>query len=249
MYNKTQLHPEQAFERHVFHRDMFAHFLRWTYVLKIANIGMNILDFGCGSGNLAEVLYRNRYKAKEYLGLDIRQKTIKSSKEKFKDIEWIDFLTVDLVKDKTNFKPKDGTDWDIISCFEVIEHIGKENVNKFLNNIWNLASSNTILLISTPCYDKKIGAAKNHIINGVVCELTYDEMHDTLIRNGFVIDEVFGTFASQKDYKLKMNNWQMEMFNNLSKYYDINLISNIMAPLFPMESRNCLWRCKKNDKV
>ena len=34
-YNKTQLHPEQIFEKHIFHRDQFAHYLRWNYILKI----------------------------------------------------------------------------------------------------------------------------------------------------------------------------------------------------------------------
>ena len=63
-YNITQLSPDVTFEKHVFHRDQFAHYLRWTHVLKRAKIGMNILDFGCGTGNLAEVLYRNRYKGR-----------------------------------------------------------------------------------------------------------------------------------------------------------------------------------------
>ena len=62
-YNTTQLNPETTFERHVFHRDQFAHYLRWSHILKIAKIGMNILDVGCGSGNLLEVFYRNKRKS------------------------------------------------------------------------------------------------------------------------------------------------------------------------------------------
>ena len=43
-----------------------------------------------------------------------------------------------------------------------------------------------------------------------------------------------------------MNEWQQKMFEELSRYYDANLISNIMAPLFPELSRNALWvlRCR-----
>ena len=51
-YNLTQLNPDINFEKHVYHRDMFAHYLRWTHVLKRLKIGMNILDFGCGGGFL-----------------------------------------------------------------------------------------------------------------------------------------------------------------------------------------------------
>ena len=59
-YNTTDLRPDQAFERHVFHRDQFAHYLRWTHILKEAKIGESIVDFGCGAANLLEVLYRNK---------------------------------------------------------------------------------------------------------------------------------------------------------------------------------------------
>jgi hypothetical protein len=69
-YNTTDLDPETTFERHVFHRDQFAHYLRWTHILKVAKIGEKIVDFGCGKGNLLEVLYRNRFKSgKELTGI------------------------------------------------------------------------------------------------------------------------------------------------------------------------------------
>lgn len=74
VYNTTDLRPDQAFERHVFHRDQFAHYLRWTHILKEAKIGESIVDFGCGAANLLEVLYRNKFKQKEYIGIDIREK-------------------------------------------------------------------------------------------------------------------------------------------------------------------------------
>lgn len=46
-YNTTDLDPTTSFERHVFHRDQFAHYLRWTHILKEAKIGETIVDFGC----------------------------------------------------------------------------------------------------------------------------------------------------------------------------------------------------------
>ena len=38
-----------------------------------------------------------------------------------------------------------------------------------------------------------------------------------------------------------MNDWQKNMFEELGKYYDTNLMSVLMAPMFPEQSRNCLW--------
>ncbi|KKL19881.1 hypothetical protein LCGC14_2461040 [marine sediment metagenome] len=240
MYNKTQLHPEHAFEKHVFHRDMFAHYLRWTHVLKRAKIGMKILDFGCGNGNLLEVLWRNRYKGKLYIGIDIRSKTIFNNSDKFKNVEWASFVCDDLVNPISNF----GNDWDIITSFEVLEHIGKQNADKFLQNISNCANDNTIILLSTPNYDEDIGAASNHVIDGQVCEFTHSELQNLLVKY-FTIEEKYGTFASIKDYYNELNDWQLEMYNTLSAYYDSNLLSVIMAPMFPEKSRNCLWVLKK----
>lgn len=239
MYNKTQLYPEIAFKKHVFHRDMFAHYLRWTHVLKIAKIGMKVLDFGCGSGNLLEVLWRNMYKCERYLGLDIRPQSIKNTQEKFKQVSWAEFKSVDLCGEMDKLG-----DWDMITCFEVIEHIGKQNVDKFLQNIKKQMGEKTVLLLSTPNYNEKVGAAKNHMIDGEVGELSYDELGEALTGNGLYVEKTYGTFASQKDYKDKMSLAEQEVFSNLSQYYDNNILSVLFAPLFPVQSRNVLWKCK-----
>lgn len=239
-YNKTQLDPASTFERHVYHRDQFAHYLRWTHVLKIAKIGMNILDYGCGTKlNLAEVLYRNKFKCKQYLGLDVR----KARADKLLEKDWIDFEQCDLVSEDVETKYSQHHDWDMITSFEVIEHIGKENVDRFLLNIQHCMNDDTIFLLSTPVYDERVGAAKNHIIDGVVQEYGYDELKK-ILEKYFKIKNVWGTFASQKDYKKIMTYEEKELFDRLSTYYESSLVSVIMAPLFSKYSRNCLWRLK-----
>lgn len=238
MYNKTQLNPDTAFERHVFHRDMFAHFLRWTYVLRLAKIGMKILDVGCGSGNLYEVFYRNRY-SPIFTGVDIRKQTIEKNRLKFPKALWYD---LDIVN---NSLPQGN--WDIITSFEVMEHISKHNGLKFINNIANICNEKTIVLISTPCFNGT--AADNHTYDGgdgrgvQPQEFTYNEVKE-LLEKRFTIIENYGTFASLTDYKHLLNDWQQKMFNHLINYYDSNLLSVIMAPFFPTQSRNCLWKCK-----
>lgn len=240
-YNITQLHPETAFEKHVFYRDMFAHYLRWSHVLKLAEIGQKVLDVGCGSGNIYEVFYRNRFNPGRFVGLDIRKQTIEQNKTKFPKAEW---QAVDIVKEAL---PND--DWDIITSFETLEHVGKQNVATVLDNIKQVAKPNTTILISTPCYDEKVGAADNHTYDsgdgrGVQPqELTYQELK-ALLEERFEIVKVYGTFASIKDYKHLLTGWQLEMFNHLKGYFDTNILSNVMAPFFPEQSRNCLWVLK-----
>jgi 2-polyprenyl-3-methyl-5-hydroxy-6-metoxy-1,4-benzoquinol methylase len=240
-YNTTQLNPDTTFEKHVFHRDQFAHYLRWTHVLREANIGSKVLDFGCGNANLYEVFYRNRYSPKRYLGLDIRKQTIEKNRKKFPKAE---FEAEDLVGEFDY-----GQDWDFITSFEVAEHVQKKNVPKFLDNIRKHCNPKTTVLLSTPCYDERVGAADNHIYAGGPQELTYNELK-SLIEERFQIVKVFGTFASQKDYKPLLNDWQKRMYDGLTEYYDSNLVSVMMAPFFPEQSRNCLWKFRlKNTKT
>jgi len=241
-YNVTELSVYPVIERGISHRDWWAHALRYNHVLNIAKIGMNIMDFGSGKGELFETFYRNRYSPKRFLGLDIRKSAIDFNKEKFPKAEWIE---EDLVKMETNY----GKYWDIITSFEVIEHISKHNAQKFLNNIKRHCNENTIVLISTPCYDEKTGAADNHTYDGgdgrgkAVQEFTYEEMEE-LLQNNFEIIDKFGTFASQKDYKKHMSTEEDFVWNQLNKYYDSNLMSVIFAPLYPEYSRNVIWKLK-----
>ena len=239
-YNCTELNPSKNFERHVYHRDQFAHYLRWTYALNLLRRNMNVLDFGCGSGQLLEVIYRNRLKAAEYTGYDIRKRTINNNNKTYEKLDWANFKQVDLCN--PDLEPT-HCQYDLICSFEVAEHIGKHNIDTFLRNIVKHMNKDTILLLSTPCFDARVGAAKNHIIDGEVGEFGYEELKHILVKY-FTIEEHFGTFASQRDYKPEMNEHQLKMFNQLNKYYDANLVSILFAPLFPHKSRNCIWRLR-----
>jgi len=240
IYNKTQLTPQQEFERHIYHRDQFAHYLRWSHVLKVAKIGQKILDFGCGSGEMLELFYRNKFRPKRYLGLDIRQQTIKENQEKFAKLDFAEFRQADLCQSELDL----GEDFDIITCFEVMEHIGHANADKFLENIWYHCGKDTRVYLSTPNYDPKVGAAKNHLLgpDKEIGEWDHFELQEKLSEY-FDIEAKYGTFASMKDYKEEIvGDWRQQMFDALKEYYDTNLISVIMAPLIkPEHARNCLW--------
>ena len=246
-YNVTDLDPQTSFERHVYHRDQFAHYLRWTHIVREAKIGEVIADFGCGRGSLLEVFYRNKFKCKKYVGLDIRKKTIENNKEKFAVVDWAEFHAVDLVLDPFDFK---GIKADKVCSFEVAEHIGKQNIDKFLENFRDCGNDNATYYLSTPNYDEKVGAAGNHTYDsgdgrGVAPqEFAHKELQDHLEKY-FVIEKKFGTFASQTHYKNLLNDWQQKMFEGLKEYYDSNLVANIMAPFFPEVARNCIWVMKR----
>ena len=245
IYNKTQLTPQQEFERHIYHRDQFAHYLRWAHVLKNAKIGQTILDFGCGTGEMLEVFYRNKYRPKKYVGLDIREKTIEDNKEKFGKLDFAEFKQADLCAELDL-----GMTFDIVTCFEVIEHIGHANADAFLENIAYHCNENTVVYLSTPNYDPHVGAANNHLLgpNKEVGEWDHFELQKEL-EKFFTIEKKYGTFASIKDYKDELVGWKQEAFEALREYYDTNLLSNLMAPMIDAsKARNCLWVLKVKEE-
>jgi len=248
-YNLTDLDPERSFERHVFHRDQFAHYLRWTHVLKQAKIGEVVVDFGCGKGNLLEVYYRNLYACKAYHGIDIRHQTIKKAKEKYANVPWAHFHVGDLVKNDINWKLFKA---DKVISFEVLEHVGKQNADKFMKNFMACGKPNATYFISTPNFKASVGAAGNHTYDSgdgrgvAVQEFTMQEL-EKLFQKHAIIKQCYGTFASQKDYEHLLVGWKAEMYKAFQKYYSNHLLSAIVAPLFPAHSRNTLWILKQKD--
>lgn len=257
VYNTTDLDPVSTFERHVFHRDQFAHYLRWSFVLKyLHNVrdNLSVCDFGCGKWNLYEVLYRNRFSPKFYLGLDIRKKTIEKAQEKFPKATFIaeDLITLENKTDLTTIKA------DVVTSFEVIEHVGKRNALKFLENFKECGNEGATYFLSTPNYDPEVGAADNHTYPDyeggipVPQEFDHGELMDLINEAGFDIVERVGTFASIRDYKdfLDVNPEKKAMFDILRERLDSNVLSVVMAPLVPAElARNCLWVLKRTKQT
>lgn len=234
--NKTQLNPDKIFERHVFHRDQFAHFLRWSFILRKCAPptkkfkGERILDIGCGNANLAETLYRNRFKPDLYIGVDMRAQTIKlNSKKKFNFNAIFD--VVDVRK-----QALEDMDFTKICCFEVVEHFEKKYIHDFFNNIQKAMNEKTELFLSTPCFNGQ--AADNH-----VHEYTYKELKE-ILEVHFVIKENYGTFSSKREIMTSMSQMHAKVYEELERYYDSNLMSVIFAPLYPQNSRNCMWVLK-----
>lgn len=246
-YNVTDLNVREQFENGFAHRDYIAHLMRWWHILKVVMAGERICDFGCGNGFLLEILYRNRSGIGHYIGFDIREQTLKKAIEKWGKLAWAKFVCMDLVKTPFDYSVVRA---DRVVSFEVFEHVGKQNADVFLQHFRDCGKPTATYYFSTPNHDPKVGAADNHTYDSgdgrgvAVQEHTHQEIEQHL-QKYFVIVEKFGTFASIKDYKPLMKPWQKEMFDGLSKYYEPNMLSVLMAPFFPEVARNTLWVLKR----
>ena len=240
----TRLSVEAAVDHGWIHRDYLAHCLRYSHVVKYLHGGnryktANVLDIGCGGETpLAKTMFHNRltHTSGSYTGIDygrISNALNIGSSQKF---NMSLHEKTDYVKFKVKKKP------DVIVCFEVLEHVEPMHAYEMLVKMGEDLAENGIILISTPVYSVEAGPAANH-----VNEMSYAGLEFLITAAKLEIAETFGTFASIKDYKKDMSAAQQEVFEQLREYYDTNVLSCFMAPMFPEKSRNCLWILKKPD--
>ena len=261
-YNRTHLSVETAMQRVQLHRDYIAHAARYSHIvgkyflstavrkLNDGN-GPSVLDIGCGPEvQLLNSLHCNRSKISEYVGLEAAgkfkesglarlQKTVLPGKSNsIKNVLLVaqaDFLTHEFEEGKT---------FDTLICLEVVEHVQPYQANQFLHRARTLMHDDSVLWVSTPCYCEKTGAADNH-----PNEMTYEALGALMEDLGFAIEEKYGTFASQKDYKhLIGTEIPKDFYDKLAAYYDTTLVSNMLAPIVgPQYSRNAMWKLKKTQ--
>lgn len=243
--DKTFLSVNQAEKRGFLHRDYIAHCFRWSHVVKhcMKQKTLNILDIGCGKElPLLKTLYTGKKAPQSYTGVDVRPLEIPAEISKIMEKTVVALISVDfgnICSKHAAFIPT--KDWNVITCFEVLEHVEPEHAFRMLKNIHKMAD-NADIFISTPIFNQRTGAAGNH-----VSEYGYEAMLAMLMKAGFVVKNNFGTFASIKDYKPTLiKDGYGSLFDKMSEYYDTNVLATFFAPLYPRLSRNVLWHIRKS---
>ena len=241
--DKTFLSVDNAETRGFIHRDYIAHCLRWSHVIKYLSKGQlfknaRILDVGCGRETpLAKMLYSSKMAPDYYLGIDagkINDFNFGKYNDRFEFFEQEDFATMSDLNEVDNF--------DVITCFEVLEHVEPLHAGKILRRIRTQLSEDGYAFISTPCFNGK--AAGNH-----VNEMTYEAFYNLLGQTGFDVSRHWGTFASITDYKHLMSSQARSVFDMMRDYFDVNVLSCLFAPLYPNASRNVLWKVAKDVSI
>lgn len=252
-FDKTQLHI--GGHGRTVHRDYASHALRWNYVATQASYlndiflkygwaqrhieqGLSILDIGCGQEQpLLYVLGARMNTVPEcYLGVDLNRIS-KKSQVRWSEI-WDEF---DFVNNYGKVVEK-YTPFDLAVCFEVIEHMAPEDGDKLLLGIFECLRPGGIAYISTPVFDGL--AAANHIH-----EYTIPELDAAITRAGFVVERRIGTFASKPTIRQAMRNAgdleRLKVYDELETWFGGEVMSTLMAPLYPDASRNNLWVCAR----
>lgn len=259
--DRTFLSLDLAEERGLVHRDYIAHCFRWSHVVKFLNQGHRyeqaiVLDVGCGKElPLAKTLYVNKMTPKYYTGVDANKFDVPAMLmgKKIPISIWSETDFCALEPEDVWFSTTEPP--NIVTCFEVLEHVTPEHCRRMLLHFQKLTSQDCHYFISTPCWNGS--AAENHIN-----EMTFGALGSLIEDVGYKVEGVYGTFASIADYQGELSavtvynkNTGKEMsrtdirdvFAALRNYYDTNVLSTIFAPLFPAQARNCLWHLTRRN--
>ncbi|MFZ6050960.1 class I SAM-dependent methyltransferase [Halocola ammonii] len=166
--------------------DVLVSLARYNFVMRtVNNKDAKVLDFGCGSGYGTRAL-KERFS--NVIGFDEYPDDYKPS-------------GVEVVTD-LNELPIDH--FDVVTCFEVIEHMGENDQESLMQNLAKVLNENGTLFISTvrkmdppPTENRK----KEH-----VRELTYEELLsfcESKFHNVFTfgqIDQNISTFYKDNHY-------------------------------------------------
>lgn len=140
------------------------------------NKNAKILDIGCGFGNLLKAFNEAGYK--NLTGIDISKKQIVKAKELNPDIS---FFCTDLI----TYLKNEINKFDLITAFDVIEHLDKEEALNTLQLIYNALNENGQLIIQTPNGESPWFGAVGYGDFTHEWFYTASSLEDVLLKSGF----------------------------------------------------------------
>lgn len=233
-FDQTFLDPAAE----IVHRDYIAHALRWGWAKKnfIVHEQTNVLDVGCGPDRpLMLVLFGGigpNPLAKRYVGVDMNK--IKPTRHARTTL----YPEYNFIENHKKLKKAEG-EFELITNFEVIEHMPKELGLELLKAMKFMLAPGGKILMSTPVYDGK-ARAKNHIH-----EYTIAELQEQVTKAGLKTVQRFGTFMNSNEVKKCCDETEKEVYNRLKTWYGNEILSCLLAPLHPDNSRNNAWVLEK----
>lgn len=135
-----------------------------------------ILDIGCGFGNLLKALQLSGYT--NLAGIDISEEQIIKAKELNPDIN---FNCIDLI----TYLKTSNEKYDLITAFDVIEHLSKDEILTTLNLIYNSLKDGGQIITQTPNAESPWFGAVAYGDFTHEWFYTASSLEDVLIKSGF----------------------------------------------------------------
>ena len=138
----------------------------------------NVLDIGCGAGNMIHHLRRYG----NVQGIEVDARPVAMAQQRGYDVR---------LGDATQRIPFDDASFDLVTALDVIEHVDEDEA--ILREAYRVLRPNGILTISTPAF---MGLwSYNDVLNGHKHRYTPQELRERIERAGFRIKRLtFGFF-------------------------------------------------------
>lgn len=133
---------------------------------------------------------------------------------------------------------------DFFWSTEVIEHMGREFVPAWLDDVARVMRKGALGYVSTPNHD----GSNDKLPEDHVYEWGFQELKEELERN-FVIESVVGTFIQipklRKALREDPNGWTFEQYKMMEQRYGRQFLRMTSAVFYPEVANNCAWVLRK----
>lgn len=184
------------------------------------NKSVRILDIGSGSGYT--ILALNSLGFMNVVGIDISEEQVSFAKSNNVDLI--------LVKDSIDFLNKNKNSFDIVLMFDVLEHIPKDKIIDFLNEVYSSLKNNGQLYIKTPNANSIL--SNRWLYNDFTHTLSFTEntIISLLKNSNFSVKFLNVT----RDVKLPLNFFRKDFSRDFKKY----LVRKFWKWVFESEQSN-----------
>ena len=182
-----------------------------------------VLDFACNTGYGTEILSKT---AKRVVGVDVSKKAISTARKQYSH-PGIDFQLIDGKQ-----LPFSDNDFDIVTNFQIIEHIVDYNV--YLNELKRVLSPLGAAIFTTPNALIRLDPGMKPLNKFHVREFDNSELQ-TLLNAHFSDVHILGLFAEEPLYLIEKNrvNEALEAarrYQQHKNYYRIRSVAKKMIP-------------------
>ena len=135
---------------------------------------------------------------------------------------------------------------DFFWSTEVIEHMGREFVPAWLDDVARVMRKGALGYVSTPNHD----GSNDKLPEDHVYEWGFQELKEELERN-FVIESVVGTFIQipklRKALREDPNGWTADQYKMMEQRYGRQFLRMTSAVFYPEVANNCAWVLRKKS--
>ncbi len=199
-----------------------------------------ILEIGCATGNLTELLYS---KSDHVIGLDLDDALLEEASKKYPHMTFINENMLNISNFKTNF--------DRIVCFgNTLVHLpDRDAVTSFFNRVYEQLNDNGLFIVQIINYDRIVSQNIDHLPTIENDHIKFTRDYD--LKNGYVsfdtelvIKETSQVIESKLPLLTLQQN-EIQTYLEMAGFKDIQFYGNLKGDLIQPTDIPLLFSCNK----